>query len=75
MQLSKKLTLVKSWGLEHINPAMAGGLYFKIHRGSSGTVDLVQKWDVEDPNVLQLSRNGGEWSSFPIVWSNFKESL
>ena len=75
MKLSKKLTLVKSWGLVQINPTMARGLYFKMHRELSGVVDLVQKWDIEEPNFLQLSRNGGEWSSFPIVWSNFKEVL
>jgi hypothetical protein len=75
MKLSKKLTAVKSWGLEQINPSMARGLYFKMHRGSSGKVDLVQKWDVEEPNFLQLSRNGGEWVYFPIVWSDFKEVL
>ena len=74
MKLSKKLTLVKSWGFEHASPVLTS-LYFKMHRDASGKVDLVEKWDVEDPNFLQLSRNGGEWFSFPIVWSNFKESL
>jgi hypothetical protein len=75
MKLSEKLTLVKSWGLVQINPTQARGLYCKMHRESSGIVDLVQVWDIEKPNVLQLSRNGGERSSFPIVWSNFKEAL
>jgi len=75
MKLSEKLTLVKSWGLVQINPTQARGLYCKMHRESSGVVDLVQGWDIEEPNVFKVSRNGGAWVSFPIVWSNFKGVL
>ena len=74
MKLSKKLTVVKSWGFAHANPVL-NSLYFRMHRNTSGKVDLVEKWDIEEPNFLQLSRNGGEWVYFPIVWSNFKEAL
>jgi hypothetical protein len=75
MKRSEKLTLVKSWGFVELNPTQARGLYCRMHRDASGIVDLVQAWDVEDPNVFKLSRNGGEWSYFPMVWSKYKEAL